>query len=63
MQMSESAALVRALRLINKTLERVEKIIDKIHSRDNKGGGTQSIPARLTLMKKQRGRNIPKHSN
>jgi hypothetical protein len=47
MQMSESVALVRALRIINTNLERIERIVLKVLADENKKDGKRpkrSIP-------------------
>jgi len=54
MQMSESVALIRALRIINTNLERIEKIITKVLSKENKRGSKlpkRSIP--LVVMRRR----------
>jgi hypothetical protein len=59
MQMSESVALIRALRVINKSLEHVERILGKVLSRSDNGDEKAVVlkdcsdwvasPARLTV--------------
>ena len=53
MQMSESVALLRALRQISKGLERAEKIVGETLRNAKSDGKRRKRSSRLVLMKKR----------